>query len=182
MTVSENKFVSLIYELKENDINGNHIETVTEENALSFIFGSGQMLPEFEANIKDLKAADNFDFRIEAEKAYGPIYEDAKADVPKDIFMNEGKIDDAILYVENVLPMQDKDGNVFYGKILAITEDTVKMDFNHPLAGVNLHFSGKIIGVREATEEELNPKHDHDHSCGCGCDSTCDTSCDTSCE
>ena len=177
MTVSENKFVSLIYELKENDTNGNQIETVTEENALSFIFGSGQMLPEFENNIKGLKANDNFDFGITAENAYGPIYEDAKADVPKDIFMHEGKIDDTILFVDNVLPMQDKDGNVFYGKILAVTDDAVKMDFNHPLAGVNLHFKGKLIEVREATEEDMKPKHDHD-SCGCGCESDCDTSCE----
>lgn len=172
MTVSENKFVSLIYELRENDINGNHIETVTEENALSFIFGSGQMLPEFEANIKGLKADDNFDFGITAENAYGLLYEDAKADVPKDVFMNEGKIDETVLYVDNVLPMQDRDGNVFYGKVIAIDDESVKMDFNHPLAGVNLHFKGRLLNVREATEEEINPKHDHNHnhSCGCGCE------------
>ena len=97
------------------------------------------------------------------------MYEDAKAEVPKEIFMNEGKIDDTILFVDNVLPMQDKDGNVFYGKILAISDDTVKMDFNHPLAGVNLHFKGRLLEVREATEEDLKPKHNHEHSCGCGC-------------
>jgi len=177
MTVSENKFVSLTYELRENDINGKPIETVTEENALSFIFGTGMMLPEFESNIKGLKANDNFDFGITAEKAYGPVYKDALAEVPKDIFMHEGKIDETILFVDNVLPMQDKDGNVFYGKILAITDETVKMDFNHPLAGVNLHFKGKLIEVREATEEDKKPKHEHD-SCGCGCESDCDTSCE----
>jgi FKBP-type peptidyl-prolyl cis-trans isomerase SlyD len=170
MTISENKFVSLIYELRQDTVNGNHIETVTEENPLSFIFGLGQMLPEFEANIKGLKANDTFDFGIKADDAYGPVYDDARADVPKDIFMHDGQIDDKMLFVDNVLPMQDKDGNVFYGKILSIDDDNVKMDFNHPLAGVNLHFSGKLLEVREATHEELNPKHDHDHghSCGCG--------------
>ncbi len=177
MTVSENKFVSLTYELRENDINGNPIETVTEENALSFIFGTGMMLPAFESNIKGLKASDNFDFGITAENAYGPFYDDAIAEVPKDIFMHEGKIDETILFVDNILPMQDKDGNVFYGKILGITDETVKMDFNHPLAGVNLHFKGQLLEVREATEEDKKPKHEHD-SCGCGCESDCDTSCE----
>ena len=170
MTISENKFVSLTYELRENDINGKQIESVNEENALSFVFGKGYMLEAFEANIKGLNLNDTFSFGLKAEQAYGPVYENARADVPKEVFMNEGKIDENILFVDNYIPMQDKDGHVFQGKVVAIENHIVTMDFNHPLAGVDLYFTGKVIGLREATADELNPPHNHDHSCGCGCE------------
>jgi len=171
MKVSQNKFVSLTYELRKDNVNGNIIETVTEQNPLSFIFGSGHMLQAFEENIMNCEANDTFDFAIDAENAYGQFYDDAIANLPMDVFKHEGKIDNNIVCVDNVIPMQNEEGNVFYGKILEVNTDDVKIDFNHPLAGVNLHFKGKLIEVREATEEELNPKHkhDHDHSCGCGC-------------
>jgi len=168
MTVAQDKFVSLIYELRENDINGNIIEVVEQDKALSFVFGKGQMLPKFEENISGLSANDSFDFGIDFENAYGPKYEEAKAELPVDLFKTDGIIDEKAVFVDNVLPMQDKDGNVFYGKIMEIGEEKIKMDFNHPLAGVNLHFTGKLIEVRDATPEELNPPK-HDNACGCGC-------------
>ncbi|MDE5744511.1 MAG: peptidylprolyl isomerase, partial [Paramuribaculum sp.] len=47
-----------------------------------------------------------------------------------------------------------------------VTDTKVKMDFNHPLAGKDVRFKGKILTVRDATPEELQPAH----GCGCGCD------------
>lgn len=63
--------------------------------------------------------------------------------------------------------MINSDGDRFNGSVLEVRENTVIMDFNHPLAGEELHFVGEVLLVRDATEEELNPKH----SCGCcsGC-------------
>ena len=57
--------------------------------------------------------------------------------------------------------MQDQDGNPIEGRVLEIKDDTVMMDFNHPLAGQDIHFSGKIIDVRETTPEELEHNHVH---------------------
>ncbi len=168
MTITENKFVSLIYELRKDDELGEIIESVNEDNALSFVFGKGQMLESFESNIKDLSKESPFSFGIEAANAYGIYYDNALADVPKEVFLQDGKIDENVVFINNFIPMQDDKGNVFQGKVLAIEDAFVKMDFNHPLAGVNLHFTGKIIEVREATHQELNPDN-HGHSCGCGC-------------
>jgi FKBP-type peptidyl-prolyl cis-trans isomerase SlyD len=65
--------------------------------------------------------------------------------------------------------------------VLEISDESVKMDFNHPLAGEDLYFSGKVVEVREASEEEIN-KMLHG-GCGCGsggCGSGCDdNSCST---
>ncbi|MDD3876377.1 MAG: FKBP-type peptidyl-prolyl cis-trans isomerase [Bacteroidales bacterium] len=167
--VSKDKFVSLVYILRENDVNGKTIEEVKEDQPLSFIFGNGQMLPMFEENISNLKINDSFEFGLKSDDAYGPLFDDAVVNLPKDIFMNDGKIDETVVFVNNVVPMQDKDGNMFYGRVCEIVEDSVKMDFNHPMAGKNLHFTGKIIEVRDATHEELSSLHKHDSSCGCGC-------------
>jgi FKBP-type peptidyl-prolyl cis-trans isomerase SlyD len=59
------------------------------------------------------------------------------------------------------VPFQDQNGDLVDGKILEVGEEVVKVDFNHPLAGVNLHFSGTIEGVRAATDEELEHGHVH---------------------
>ena len=57
--------------------------------------------------------------------------------------------------------MQDQDGNPIQGIVMKINDDTVMMDFNHPLAGQDIHFTGKILDVREATAEELEHNHVH---------------------
>jgi FKBP-type peptidyl-prolyl cis-trans isomerase SlyD len=57
--------------------------------------------------------------------------------------------------------MQDQEGNPLDGKVVEIGDENVKMDFNHPLAGEALSFSGVVIDVREATEEELDHGHVH---------------------
>ena len=57
--------------------------------------------------------------------------------------------------------MQDQDGNPMDGVVLEIGDDTVTMDFNHPLAGEALGFSGTVLDIREATQEELDHGHVH---------------------
>ncbi len=168
MTVTKDKFVSLVYTLRQDNQDGKLIEEVKDEKPLQFIFGIGQMLPGFEENIKGLKADDPFDFSLDAENAYGTFSKDAIANLPIDIFKVEGKIDEKMLIKGNVLPMQDNNGNVFYGKVEDIGDETVKMDFNHPLAGVNLHFSGKLVEVRDATQNEIDHAQGK-HKGGCGC-------------
>jgi FKBP-type peptidyl-prolyl cis-trans isomerase SlyD len=72
--------------------------------------------------------------------------------------------------------MMDNEGNHLNGVINEITEESVKMDFNHPMAGVDLFFTGKIIDVRDATPEELaaiqgscSSCGSHEHGCGGSC-------------
>jgi FKBP-type peptidyl-prolyl cis-trans isomerase SlyD len=60
-----------------------------------------------------------------------------------------------------MIPMSDSEGNHMQGKIVEVDEENVKMDFNHPLAGTDLHFQGEILDIREATEDELAHGHVH---------------------
>ena len=57
--------------------------------------------------------------------------------------------------------MSDNEGNHMRGIVREINEEMVKMDFNHPLAGYDLHFAGEILAVREATKDELDHGHVH---------------------
>jgi FKBP-type peptidyl-prolyl cis-trans isomerase SlyD len=155
MRIENNKMVSLIYELRENDPNGKIIEALDVTRPLTFIYGTGRLLPDFESNISLLKEGDNFRFTLNSESAYGDKREDMIINVPIAIFESDGKINEDICKVGNEVPMTDSEGNPLTGIINEITDTFVRMDFNHPMAGINLYFSGNIVEVREPTEQEL---------------------------
>ena len=74
----------------------------------------------------------------------------------------EGKVDESMIQVGKAIPMQDDQGNPLSGIIVEIGADKIKMDFNHPLAGLDLHFSGKVLDVRIPSTEELDHGHAHE--------------------
>jgi FKBP-type peptidyl-prolyl cis-trans isomerase SlyD len=74
--------------------------------------------------------------------------------------------------------MMDSEGNRLQGAIDEVKENTIVMNFNHPLAGASLHFSGKVEEIREATETELTNGlfNEKVSSCGGGCSTAGDCS------
>lgn len=176
MVIEKDKVVSVSYELKLANNSNEIVEKVNPNSPLQFLLGHGNLLPKFESNLTGLKAGDGFDFVLSSEEAYGPVSQEAIVDLPKSVFMVDGQIDDNLLTVGNVVPMMDQAGNRFNGKVTALTTDNVKMDFNHPLAGEALHFKGEVVGVREATEEELSHGHIHQNQEGCGGGCNCSSS------
>lgn len=166
MKIENNKLVSLIYELREDSSEGKIIETLDESRPLTFVYGTGRLLPIFESNIALLKKGDNFSFKMSSEEAYGEKREDMIINVPIAVFQTDGKLNEDICKVGVEVPMSDSEGNPLTGIINEITDTYVRMDFNHPMAGTDLFFSGKIIEVRDATDHELAG---NSHSCsGCG--------------
>ena len=159
MIAENNKVVSLSYELK---VEGETVETVGADSPLMFLFDSGNLLPKFEKNLNGLKLDDGFDFHLVSVDAYGPKVEDAIVDVPLEAFTVDGEIDSEILKVGNHIPMLDQSGNRLNGVVVKFDDKFVTMDFNHPLAGNDLHFSGKVVEIREASADEL--EHGHVHS------------------
>ena len=147
MKIANNTVVSMTYTLTENDDNGNIIQEVNKDKPFVFLFGSGFLLPKFEENILGLEPGADYSFPLASDVAYGPIREDALLELEKSIFEIEGKIDESILFVGNDIPMQNNDSQTIMGKVLEISDDKVKMDFNHPLAGKNLTFKVHILDV-----------------------------------
>ena len=169
--------VSLIYELRENDSNGRIIEALDETRPLKFIYGTGRLLPVFESKISLLKSGDLFRFKLNPEMAYGDKREEMIVNVPVAVFETEGKINEDLCRVGNEVPMSDSEGNPLTGIINEITDTYVRMDFNHPMAGLDLFFSGKIVEVRDATEEEIDGIKHSCASCGINNDHWCSGSC-----
>ncbi len=163
MKIAQNSVVSVTYSLKAGASGGTaqQIESVDETNPLVFIFGAGMMIPGFEKNLNGMSVGDSFAFSIQPEEAYGTPDNSAIVKLPIDIFKQDGVIDFQILKVGNILPMSDSEGNMLQGKVVGFDDKDVTMDFNHPLAGQDLHFTGKVVGVREATLEELAHGHVH---------------------
>lgn len=157
MTIKANSVVALTYDLytKENDQEV-FVEKADEENPLVFLYGVGMMLPKFEENLVGLNIGDLYDFHLEAEHAYGLKDENAITELPLNMF---GEME--MPEIGAILPLQDNEGNQFRARVNEVSENAVVVDLNHPMAGQDLHFIGKIISVREATSDELSHGHPH---------------------
>ena len=167
--IAINKQVNLNYILKNNDAEGDVIESTYDSKPLAFVYGQGKMLPKFEENINGLGEGDQFKFTLKPEDAYGMIQEGALIDIPLNTFEANGSIDYNMVKVGNSIPMQDSKGQRMDGTILKIDDSIVKMDFNHPLAGKQLHFEGEILAITDAVIEQAHEHHHGDgDSCGCG--------------
>jgi FKBP-type peptidyl-prolyl cis-trans isomerase SlyD len=172
MKITTNKSVSAEYELFVDGEEGalELMEKATPEQPLSFIFGVGMMLPKFEENLFGMAAGDTFDFVINNEDAYGPYEDENVLDLDRAIFEIDGKLDTEVVFEGNVVPLMDNDGNRINAQVVSVNDTHVKVDLNHPLAGETLHFKGKVLEVREATEKELSALTGGGGcgSCGCG--------------
>lgn len=164
--IKDGKYVEASYVLTVGD-EEEVMESVPKERPLAFVFGNGQMLEAFEKNMKGLKPGESFDFRIPCSDAFGEYEKERVQKVEKEIFFVDGKFDDKNVVPGRTFQMVNSDGQHFNGSVLEVMDDCVVMDFNHPLAGEDLHFVGEVLLVRDATAEEMNPHH-----CG-GCCSGC---------
>ena len=169
MQVAANKMVAVDYKLT---VDGQVADQSRPGQPLEFIFGTGMLLPKFEAAIEGKEPGDKVAFTLEAKDGYGEVIEQAIVDLPKDIFMVDGKLAEDILFVGSQIPMADAQGNRMLGVVKEVGETTVKMDFNHPMAGKTLNFEVEVISVRDVTPEDLQG------GCSCGhCGGDCEEGC-----
>jgi FKBP-type peptidyl-prolyl cis-trans isomerase SlyD len=103
--------------------------------------------------------------------AYGEYEEESVIELPKNIFMIDGQFDDEKVFPGAIVPLVDNEGNRINAEIVEVKAEVVKVDLNHPLAGEDLYFSGRIISVTQPTEEELHAMMHHGCGGGCSCDS-----------
>lgn len=174
MDNKRNKYIAVSYKLYTVE-NGKSelVEQTSAGKPFQFISGFGITLEEFEKQIAALEKGAEFDFSLTKEQAYGD-YEPARVlDLDRDIFTINGHFDHEHIYKDAIVPLQNEDGNHFYGHVLEVGEEKVKMDLNHPLSGKTLNFKGVVEESREATEDEIQgliKRLSGDGGCGCGCD------------
>lgn len=152
------------------------VEQTEAGHPFEFVSGMGFTLPEFEAHIMDLDVGGAFDFVIDQDKAFGAYDESLVKHLPKEIFNGDnGHFDARTIYPGNVVPMVNEDGQQFDALVKEVNDTEIVVDFNHALAGVDLHFKGVVLGVHPASGQEITrfvnqmtgeDDHDHDH-CNC---------------
>lgn len=152
MKAAKDKVVAISYELI---VDGKLADKADAGKPLEYIHGTGMLLPKFEAELEGKEAGEDFAFTLSPADGYGEYNPQYAFDIPKDSFMVDGKLREDLLRPGTVIPMLNSAGQVVQGTVLSVGEDSVKMDFNHPMAGKTLNFSGKVESVRDATEKEL---------------------------
>lgn len=173
MKIDSNTLVILQYKLQVKNEEGvlELWEETTPEQPLQYIHGLGMMLPKFEENLAGLTDGDKFEFMIPVADAYGDYEDDNVIDLPKNIFFIDGKFDETKICEGAIVPLVDVEGNHINAEVVSVAAETVKVDLNHPLAGEDLYFSGRIVSVTRPSNEELEAMM-HPHGCG-GCHGDC---------
>lgn len=146
MEISKENLVKIHYKGTLSD--GSVFDSSEGKEPLEFITGIGMVIPGLDSGIEGMKIGDKKTIEIKSMDAYGPVMDTAMQEVPKDQFPPEIKLE-----VGMQLAAQGPQG-VIPVKVAEILEETVKVDFNHPLAGQDLTFEVEIVNVAEATEED----------------------------
>lgn len=161
--IAQNSVVTLTYDLSVTDENQQKVlvEQAEADEPMVFLFGHSGLPEEFEQQLDGKNPGDSFNFSLTPEQGYGDYDQQAVVEIPKQVFEIDGQVDSEMLQVGNYLPMADNEGHHMQAKVVEIGDEQVTMDFNHPLAGMVMHFEGKIQDVRPATTEELAHGHVH---------------------
>ena len=166
MKISENKLVTIEYQLfvKNSNDSLELMEETTSEAPFCYLHGVGMMIPKFEELIEGKMQGESFEISIESKDAHGEYSDDNIVDLPKNIFTADGILDEEKIFNGAIVPLVDSSGQRINAEIVEIGEEIVTVDLNHPLAGEDLLFKGKILDVHEPTEAELHSLV----SCNCG--------------
>lgn len=166
MAIAKNQIVSIEYEVKSN---GELVDSNVGGELLTFMIGKEQVIPGLEEKICEMNMGDMGQISVPAEKAYGSYSNEALQEVPSEQFAG------IELTVGMALYGQAEDGGTVQVTVKEIKEDSVTIDYNHPLAGQDLVFAVTIANVREATPEEVmtgipaENAQPSGESCGTGC-------------
>lgn len=176
-TVGPGKYVEYAYKLY-NDADGSLLFETPENEPDFMVFGvSHEIIPGLVETMKGLAAGDKFGVTLPPAVAFGEKNPEYVMELPADIFMRDGNMAEEVK-VGASLPMMTAEGFRVMGNVLEVSPGHVKMDFNHPFAGLTVRYDGKVVSVREATADELKPS-----GCGCGgCGEGCGSDCGSSCE
>ena len=153
-SVQDGVVVSMEYTLH---VDGEQLDTSEGQGPLQFLVGYGNVIAGLEQEMMGMKIGDSKDVVVQPEDGYGEFDDDAFMNVPKKDFPQ-----DMPLEVDAELTVRDEEGHARYARVDGIEGDTVRLDFNHPLAGAELHFNVKVVALREPSEEELEHGHVHE--------------------
>jgi len=148
LEVADGRIVCLDYTLRLD--NEEVVDSSEDREPIEFVQGQRQIVPGLEQELYGMEVGEKKEVVVEPKAGYGERNPEANQDVPRDAFQ-EG------VEIEEGMPIQvsDESGRTATAFVSEINEESVKLDFNHPLAGETLHFDVEVVDVREATPENL---------------------------
>jgi FKBP-type peptidyl-prolyl cis-trans isomerase SlyD len=156
LKVQDGQVVSMDYTLH---VDGEVLDTSAGHEPLEFLQGAGNIILGLEQELYGMAIGEDKKVVVQPDEGYGAIDPEAFVEVPKEQFPPSIPLE-----VGTEIQVTDQDGRPMQARIDSVSDDAVTLDFNHPLAGKELHFNVKVVGLREATDEEN--EHGHVHSGG----------------
>ena len=153
MQVADKRVITLAYTLKDNDDN---IIDRSEDGSFSYLHGADNIIPGLESALTGKAVGDELSVTIAPEEGYGVRDPGKTQQVPRNMFPPEHEIATGMQF-----HAQGPDGQTVVVTVARVEGDTITVDGNHPLAGVELNFDVRIMDIRDATGEELEHGHVH---------------------
>ena len=153
--IEEQQIVTIVYELRDGNADGELLERMDSRYPFTFLFGNGKLLKSFEENLRGLSVDDGFEFILTVDEAYGKNNALNILKIEKRDFHRASDVPEDYIEIGNLVNLMDDDGLNHNGKIIDITDTYIQVDFNHAMVDKELHFKGNVIAIRPATLEEL---------------------------
>src|SRR5512141_2064157 len=151
--VDDGQVVSMHYTLH---VDGQVVDTSDGGEPLQFIQGMGHIIPGLEHELYNMQVGESKNITVSPTEGYGETDETAFMDVPREAFPDNVPLEEG-----TELELRDQSGNQVHARIDKVSDQNIRLDMNHPLAGKELNFDVKIAGLRDATDEEVSHGHIH---------------------
>ena len=154
LLIGDKLVVSMHYKLTDDE--GTVLDSSEGSEPLSYLHGSGNIIPGLEKALTGKVEGDSLQVTVAPADGYGEVMDELIHTVNKTAFQETGSVEPGMAF-----EAQGPDGSSQRIVVKKVDGDEVTIDANHPLAGLTLHFDVEIVGVREATAEEVAHGHVH---------------------
>ena len=153
-TVTAGKVVLMHYTLRNAE--GDVIDTSEGRPPMPYLHGGQNIVPGLERQLTGLTSGAKITAVVPPSEGYGERNEEARMVLPRTAFPAEMPLEPGTPFAMHDPNDQTRTVHAF---VIAVREDQVMVDANHPLAGITLHFDVEIMGIRDATDEERQNGH-----------------------
>ncbi len=153
MQISKDKIVAIDYTLKDDS--GKVIDSSKDREALVYLHGFDNIIPGLETALEGKVAGDELSVTVSPEEAYGERDQSKVVDIPR------GRFGDTDVQVGAQYHASGPEGGSVAVTVVEVKDDSIVVDGNHPLAGIQLNFDVKVVEIRDAAEEEIAHGHVH---------------------
>jgi FKBP-type peptidyl-prolyl cis-trans isomerase SlyD len=151
--IGENKVATFHYTLKNDG--GEVLDSSDGREPLAYLHGAGNIVPGLEQQLQGKSVGDRFEATVSPEDGYG-VRDGRPQPVDRAAFPPTARIERGMMF-----QAQTPEGEMIPLWVDRVEDQTVWVDENHPLAGVTLHFAVEVVGIRDATDSEIEHGHPH---------------------